>query len=85
VPSGVPYLSSPADWAAWAPLKFAMDTPQRYQYEVRAARDGMSADVIARGDLNGDGKTSLFVIHVTVNKADRTLVLSDLAETDPDE
>jgi hypothetical protein len=85
VPRGVAYQTSAADWAAWAPLKFEMDQPQRYQYEVKAAPDGMSADVIARGDLNGDGKTSLFVVHVTVDKTDRTLKVSPLETTDPDE
>ncbi len=85
VPRGAAYQTTAADWSAWSPLKFEMDQPQRYQYEVKAAPDGMSADVIARGDLDGDGKTSLFVVHVTVDKTDRTLKLSPLETTDPDE
>jgi len=78
VPKLIPHGNAvTGDWSAWAPLKFEMSEPQRYQYEVRAAPDGMSADVTARGDLNGDGKTSLFVIHVTVDKATRSLKVSD--------
>jgi len=51
-----------------------MYQPMYYQYEVRAAKDGESAEVIARGDLNGDGKTSSFVITIKVKKdKDRTL------------
>ena len=84
VPRGTTYASTPADWAAWAPLKFIIDEPQRYQYEVRAAKDGKSADIIARGDLNGDGKTSQLTLHVDVRN--RSLVFATkLTETDPDE
>ena len=56
VPRGTKYPSSPADWSAWAPIKFEMDQPQYYQYEVRAAKDGESADVIARGDLTATAR-----------------------------
>ncbi len=85
VPRGVAYASTPADWTAWAPLKFDMDAPQRYQYEIRAARDGQSAEIVARGDLNGDGKTSRFAIPVKVRKKDHTLEIGAMTTTDPDE
>jgi type IV pilus assembly protein PilA len=86
VPHGTKYVSSEKEWASWFALKFEMDQPQYYQYEVRAAKDGESADVIARGDLNGDGKTSSFVITIKVKKdKDRTLEIGQLVETDPDE
>ncbi len=83
--SGVKYQSSPADWKPWAPLRFSMSEPQYYQYEIVAARDGKSADIIARGDLDGDGKTSRFTLHVTANPASHTLDLSPIEEVDPDE
>jgi hypothetical protein len=86
VPRGTKYESSEKDWATWSALKFEIDQPQYYQYEIRAAKDGESADVIARGDLNGDGKTSSFVITIKVRKdADRTLEISPIVQTDPDE
>jgi hypothetical protein len=56
IPRGVKYQSTPSDWKAWAPIRFEMDAPQYYQYEVRASKDGSSADIFARGDLDADGK-----------------------------
>lgn len=86
VPRGTKYQPSEKEWATWSAIKFEMDQPLYYQYEVRAAKDGESADVIARGDLNGDGKTSSFVITIKVRKdKDRTLDISPIVETDPDE
>ncbi len=84
VPRGVAYKATEADWAAWSPLGFSMTDSQRYQYEIRAAKDGMSADVFARGDLNGDGKASLFKLHLTVDPKTRELTVpSSIEETDP--
>ena len=86
LPRGTKYQTSEKEWAAWSPLHFTMDQPQYYQYEVRAAKDGESAEVIARGDLNGDGKTSSFVITIKVRKdKDRALEISPIVEIDPDE
>jgi type IV pilus assembly protein PilA len=86
VPRGTKYQPSEKEWATWSTLKFEMSQPIYYQYEIRAAKDGESADVIARGDLNGDGKTSSFVITIKVKKTkDRSLELSPIVETDPDE
>ena len=70
----------------FACLKFAMDAPQYYQYEVVLAKDGKSVDVLARGDLNGDGKTSLFRATITLDPKDYSLhVAPKLEEVDPDE
>jgi hypothetical protein len=86
VPRGVKYASTPADWKPWAMLRFSMDRPQYYQYEVRASKDGRSADVIARGDLNGDGKASLFKLSMKVDPKDHSLVVApNLEETAPEE
>lgn len=85
VPRGQKYTSQPAEWKAWAPMRFEITDPQYFQYEVKAAKDGESADIIARGDLDGDGKTSLYTLHVKVDrKHDSTLVLAPALEiTDP--
>ncbi|NUP11748.1 MAG: fimbiral protein pilA [Polyangiaceae bacterium] len=60
------------DTAGWKCLKFMMTTPSYFQYEYRAggpykcvARGGPDPgpngfEVSAEGDLDGDGKTSLF-------------------------
>lgn len=63
VPRGTAATLSAADWKSWDRLKVAFPA-SRYQYEIKAAKDGMSAEITARGDLNGDGKTSLFRVQV---------------------
>ncbi len=86
VPKGVKYQTSAADWKPWAPLRFEISVPQYYQYEIKAAKDGESAEIIARGDLNGDGKTSLFVLSIKVDRtANAVRVAPTIAETDPAE
>jgi len=87
VPRGVKYASRPADWKTWDRLKFSMDEPQYYQYEVKAAPDGESATIIARGDLNGDGKTSLFRMGLHVDRASGSTLLINpsIDESDPQE
>jgi hypothetical protein len=86
VPRGVAYQSTPADWKGWEELRFQMDGPQRYQYEIKAAKDGKSADIIARGDLDGDGKTSEIKLHVEVDPRTHSLVIPSLpTESDGDE
>ncbi len=87
VPRGEKVQTSPEDWKDWARLHFEMSSaPQYFQYEVRAAKDGESADVLARGDLNGDGKTSLFKVTVKLDrKNDALVIVPKVEETDPDE
>jgi len=43
VPRGTKYQPSEKEWATWSALKFEIDQPTYYQYEVRAAKDGESA------------------------------------------
>lgn len=86
VPRGTTYTSTPSDWASWKQLRFTMTQPQRYQYEIIAAKDGESAEIVARGDLNGDGRTSLFKVAVKIDRAKEVLVVAPtISETDPDE
>jgi type IV pilus assembly protein PilA len=86
VPRGTKYASTPEDWQAWAPLRFQLDAPQYYQYEVRASKDGSSADVIARGDLDGDGKNSEFRLHMALDHAHETLTIAPhIEERDPED
>jgi hypothetical protein len=86
VPRGTTYASTPKDWAPWKQLRFEMTMPQRFQYEIIAAKDGESAEIVARGDLNGDGRTSLFKVMVKVDRAKDVLVVAPtISETDPDE
>ena len=71
------------DWKAWAPIHFAFTEPQYFQYEVVAAKDGKSAEIIARGDLNGDGKSSLYRIKIELDPKTGLLTASEPNETDP--
>lgn len=86
VPRGVVNVSQDADWAAWKDLRFVMSGTQRYQYEIVASKDGESAEIVARGDLNGDGKTSLFRVTVKIDRAKDLLTVSpEITEIEPDE
>lgn len=64
-PSRVPCGESPQPWpadapAGWSALGFAPAEPVRFSYEYAPGPDGKSFTVRARGDLNCDGRTSLF-------------------------
>ena len=90
VPKGVKYMPSSAPGAdfqsgsattGWTCLKFAMGTPMYYQYSyVQGAGSGKSGatangfEASARGDLDGNGVTSLFARGADVRNG--TVVLS---------
>lgn len=61
VPRGKTVVLTEADWKPWSKLKLSL-AETRFQYEIKASKDGQTAEILARGDLNGDGKTSLFRI-----------------------
>ena len=83
VPRGVKYQSSPDDWKAWSPIHFALTEPQYYQYEVVAAKDGKTAEIIARGDLDGNGKASLFRLKIELNPKTSEITAVGHNEQDP--
>lgn len=83
VPRGVKYQSTPEDWKAWAPIHFALTEPQYFQYEVVAAKDGKTAEILARGDLNGDGKTSLFRVKIALDPKTGEITAVDHSEEEP--
>jgi type IV pilus assembly protein PilA len=69
VPAGGKYSSGPSDWggsptAGWQCLKFTMDQPQYYSYNYTATGPGTAdndqVDIVANGDLDGNGTTSEF-------------------------
>lgn len=88
--SGKKYVSSAADWQVDAPrhagfacLGFSYASPQYYMYTYRAHGDGFEATAV--GDLNGDGKTSLFKISGTVTGAGTVAIDPQIFERDPEE
>lgn len=78
-------MAAPSEYATdpgFACLGFDLSTPQYFQYEYEATSSGFAAT--ARGDLNGDGKLSRFVLRGTIQGAH--LILSPtIEETNPDE
>jgi len=85
VPHGNKYASVAADWKPWESLHFSLDQPQYFQYSVVAARDGQHADVIGRGDLDGNGRSSLFKLGLAVDSKRGFLIVSPIEEMDPEE
>ena len=83
VPRGVKYQSSADDWKAWAPIHFALVDPQYFQYEVVAAKDGKSAEIFARGDLDGNGKSSLYRLKVLLDPKTMLLTATEHSEDAP--
>jgi type IV pilus assembly protein PilA len=93
--SGKKYLSSAAEWqvdsarhAGFACLRFSMTMPQYYMYSYKAHGSGGIGDAFeayAIGDLNGDGKTSLFKSTGTVTAGGVVAVSPNLIEQDPEE
>lgn len=96
--AGKKYQSSSADWtrdatanAGFACLHFEMAMPQYYQYDYdttgSASRqtpgDGIRA--IAKGDLDGDGHTSTFILTGRVGKSGALELDPSIAQTDPTE
>jgi len=86
VPRGRKVQSAPSDWKAWAPIHFSISDPQYYQYQVVAAKDGQSVEIVARGDLDGDGKSSRFSLRLVVDRKTRELRIEpNVQEVDPAE
>jgi hypothetical protein len=85
VPRGTKVTTAEADWKGWKDVPI-VTTPSAYQYEIKAAPDGQTCDVIGRGDLNGDGKASTFKLHIRVDKSSKQLMIEPkIEETDPEE
>jgi hypothetical protein len=83
VPRGVAYQSAAGEWKAWEPIHFSLSEPQRYQYEVVAAKDGKTAEILGRGDLDGNGKTSLFRLKISLDPKTLELTAVDHTEEAP--
>jgi len=83
VPRGVKYQSSADDWKVWQQIHFALSEPQFFQYEVVAAKDGKSAEIFARGDLDGNGKNSLYRLKIVLDPKTGEITAAETDETDP--
>jgi type IV pilus assembly protein PilA len=87
---GQKYQSAPGDWTAgdeltgFQCLRFSVDSPQYYQYDYQVTTANKNFDAIAKGDLDGDGVPSKFLMQGEVR--DGTVTLSpSVEETDASE
>jgi hypothetical protein len=92
---GKKYASGASDWdvdrvanGGFYCLKFEMWEPQYYQYDYRVTgpgfRVGDTFSAEGRGDLDGDGRASIFTIVGTVETSS-TVRLGRMTEVDPGE
>jgi hypothetical protein len=86
VPKGTVYQSTSAEWSTpgWKDIHFVITEPQYYQYEFETSKDGKSVIVRAHGDLDGNGKSSLFEMTVSIDKQGQVKI-SELKAKDEDE
>jgi hypothetical protein len=86
---GKRYQSTLADWtpSPWRELHFSIPQPQFYAYSFDSTGNGPqgSATATARGDLNGDGVTSTFVLSVSPDAKGIATVSPNLERTNPEE
>jgi hypothetical protein len=83
VPRGAKYQSTADDWKAWSAIHFALTEPQYFQYQVVAAKDGKTAEIIARGDLDGNGKASLYRLKIQLDPKTGEITAVGHNEEDP--
>ena len=88
---GTKYQAGAGEWdadrarnAGFACLGFSMEMPQYYQYSYAARGNVGEFAATARGDLDGDGKVSTFVVRGTV-KGGELVIAPAIEETDPEE
>lgn len=83
------YVSNPADWAAspWRELHFSIVQQQSYQYSFESESAGATAKatVKAEGDLDGDGRRSLYSLGVVPDEKLNARVAREITKTDPEE
>jgi hypothetical protein len=67
VPRGKKYESGAGDWSgSWQSIGFSRSEPQYFRYSFVTADDGKHVVVRAEGDLNGDGKASLYEVPLEI-------------------
>jgi len=95
VPKAQKYQSSGADGAdfhtgdgatGWKCLGFSLDAPQYYQYQYTTNSSTGGFDVVANGDLNGDGaKFSTFTRSASISATGELKMSPAILEVNPDE
>ena len=70
---------------SWQDIHFSSTTPTFYAVEFSTAKDAKSAVVRARGDIDGNGITSLFELDVRLDAHGVPVLAPMIRERDPDE
>jgi len=70
---------------SWQDIGYSDDRPTFYAYDFVTAKDGRSVVVRARGDIDGDGTTSLFELDVRLDAHDVPVIAPAMRERDADE
>jgi hypothetical protein len=70
---------------SWQDIHFSSDRPTFYAYDFVTAKDGGSVVVRARGDIDGDGTTSLFELDLRLDPHGTPIVAPVIRERDPEE
>lgn len=91
VPDDIPYgkrvTPNPHAYShpSWQDIGFSSDRPTFYACDFITAKDGRSVVVRARGDIDGDGTTSLFELDVRLDAHDTPIIAPVMRERDPAE
>jgi hypothetical protein len=80
VPAATRTAPDASTWShpTWKALRFEMDMPGYYSYEIVTAKDGHTATVRAHGDLDGDGKLSTIERTLILGKDGTVVVAPEL-------
>ena len=86
---GKKYQSNGMDWAVspWKDLGFSIVQPQCYQYSFEASGAGATAkaQVVAEGDLDGDGTRSHYAVTVAPDESLTAMIAREIERIDPEE
>jgi hypothetical protein len=87
IPEGKRAVPNPHAFShpSWQDIRFSSNQPTFYAVEFLTAKDGKSAIVRARGDIDGDGITSLFELDVRLDAHGVPVLAPMIRERDPEE
>jgi hypothetical protein len=91
VPDDIPYgkavLPNPNAFThpSWQDIRYSSDRPTFYACDFVTSKDGKSVVVRARGDIDGDGTTSLFELDVRIDARGVPIIAPVIRERDPEE
>jgi hypothetical protein len=91
VPEDIPYgkrvVPNPHAFShpSWQDIHFSSDRPTFYACDFVTSKDGKSVVVRARGDIDGDGTTSLFELDVRLDAQQVPTIAPMIRERDPEE